>query len=298
MACPVCKTEEIENKYPDLADYEYSTISSVDYIRCSNCGLISQKPLPKLEEIESFYPEDYRNYMPLGSGLFTFLKKYRFNQQAKKLAKYIPNEKSKILEIGYGNGQLLVGLKDLDYHKLYGQDFSNNASHLLKLHGVQTVIGNAEKELGFKEEFDVIILNNVIEHFLDPEAVIKNCKKKLAPGGKIILLTPNTDAWDLKFFAKHWAGFHAPRHTFLFNKNNLSLLAHNCGFAKSIFHQEPDAAQWGISMQNKLQDSFLKTKLKNGMAFYTLALVALFMPFSIIQNLCGNSESMLCIFEA
>ncbi len=297
MSCFVCKTNEAEIKYTELDDFEYGSYQPVNYSRCAGCGLLSQHPLPKSEDIETFYPENYRNYMPLGDGLFTFLKKYRFEQQAKKLAKHFPDTKSRILEIGYGNGQLLVALKNLGYDKLYGQDFSDKASHLLKVHGVKTIVANAEKELAFNESFDVIILNNVIEHFLEPEALLQVCQTKLSPAGKVIVITPNSDAWDLKIFAKYWAGFHAPRHTFLFNKNNLALLASNCGFNKINFYAEADAAQWAISMQNFLQTTFLKSKLKNGMAFYLLPLVALFMPFSILQNLCGQSESILSIFS-
>ncbi len=295
MSCIVCSCNQDTIKFTGLKDWEYETCSPIDLYQCSNCGLIYQKPLPKLNDISSFYPSEYRNYLPIGSGVFSQLKKIKFRNQAKKLTKFF-NKDSKILEIGYGNGELLMAFKDLGYQNLYGCDFSSAAAARLMDNGVQVKIANVEQEIPFAEKFDIILLNNVIEHFLDPIAVMKNCYAKLNPSGQIILFTPNTKAIEFAIFGKYWAGLHIPRHIHLFNKQNLQLIADNCKFSTTKFYTDLDPAQWAISIQNMLQDTKLfHSQLRNGMSFYMVPLSLAFIPVAFLQGLIGNSTGLMCV---
>ena len=296
MSCIVCNSNQ-ELKFQGLKDWEYETYTPIDFYQCSNCGLLSQKPLPRTEEIHSFYPTEYRNYLPIGSGIFSQLKKIKFRNQAQKLSKFFKQD-SRILEIGYGNGELLLAFKDLGYHNLYGCDFSNDATERLTQNGIHIQVANVEQEIPFKKEFDIILLNNVIEHFLDPVAVIKNCYSKLKPGGQLILFTPNTRAMEFKIFGKYWAGLHVPRHIHLFNKHNLEIMAHHCQFSSIKFYTDLDPAQWAISVQNLLQDSkAFHSKLRNGMSFYMVPLSIIFIPIALLQRLTGNSTGILAVLK-
>lgn len=296
MNCPVCDSNQESLKFAGLKDWEYETCSSIDFYQCGDCGLLFQKPLPSIDLISSFYPKNYRNYLPIGSGIFSQLKKIKFRDQAKKLSGVFGERSAKILEIGYGNGELLIAFQDLDYKNLYGCDFSDTAAKRLTEKGIQVKIANVEREIPFDEKFDIIILNNVIEHFLDPVAVMKNCHSKLKPDGQLILFTPNTKAIEFKIFGKYWAGLHIPRHIHLFNQANLELMAHNSGFFSIRFHADLDPAQWAISIQNSLQDTKLfHSPLKNGMSFYMVPLSLMFIPVTLLQRLMENSTGLMCI---
>lgn len=297
MNCIACGSNQESLRFTKLMDWEYETCSPIDFYQCSNCKLLYQKPFPKLEEIHSFYPAEYRNYLPIGSGLFSQLKKLKFRTQAKKLAKFF-NKDSKILEIGYGNGELLMAFKDLGYPNLYGCDFSSAAAERLMQNGIQIQVANVEQNIPFNQGFDIIILNNVIEHFLDPIAVMKNCHAKLNPSGQIILFTPNTRAIEFGIFGRYWAGLHIPRHIHLFNKQNLQLIAENCKFSAIKFYNDLDPAQWAISIQNLLQDTKLfHSQLKNGMSFYMVPLSLAFIPVALLQGLIGNSTGLMCVLK-
>lgn len=296
MNCVICNASDIVLAYSKVEDLEYLSYEPVDYYKCSNCGLIFQEPLPTLSSLVKFYPDNYRNHMPAkGGGLFAFLKKKKFQQQARRLVKNI-KANSRILEIGYGNGELLKALSSLGFKDLYGCDFSSKNYDLLSSLGIQIEIANVESSIPFEENFDLIILNNVIEHFLDPISVLTNCYSRLNHGGKIIILTPNADAFELDIFGKYWAGFHAPRHTYIFNQKNLDILAAQLGFRELRFSCESDPGQWAISVQNFYQSlSMTKTKLVNGMAFYTVFFALLFLPFSYLQNLLKRPTSLFVL---
>lgn len=297
MKCIICNSTDQELIFKGIKDLEYETYKPVNYMICKNCGLIFQSPLPGPDELKTFYPDEYRNYLPVRENFFSFLKNIQFQNLANKIAKNL-NKDSKILEIGFGNGQLLLVLKQKGYEKLYGCDFTDKVFSSLKDKGIKLAVANIEESFPFNEKFDLIIMNNVIEHFLNPVKVLQNCKNHLSPTGKMILITPNSNALELLIFKKYWAGFHAPRHTFIFNDKNMSLLSKNLGFSKTEIKPMIDAGQLSISIQNVFQDWFItKSKLKNGMSWYLMPLTLIFAPFAAFQNLTDKGTSMMCILK-
>lgn len=296
--CLICNLSNYSLLYNEIKDFEYSTYKPVDYFICNNCGLITQYPLPDINLLSTFYPSEYRNFLPQEETLFSSLKNIQFITLAKKITRYIKNKNAKILEVGPGNGNLLSAMKLKGYENLYGIDFKDNAFKDLEKKGIKTALSNIEEGNPFNEKFDVVIMNNVIEHFLNPFNVLRNLKKSLSKDGKIILITPNSNAIELLLFKNYWAGFHAPRHIYLFNDKNIRLLAQGLDFLKVIVKPIVDPGQWSISIQNIFQDKELtKTKLKNGMAWYLMPLSLVTTPVAISQNLIGRSTSMMCVLE-
>src|SRR3989338_10779021 len=108
MKCIICNSNNQELMFKNIKDFEYETNKPVDYVICKSCSLIFQHPLPKADLLPNFYPEDYRNYLPLNEDLFSSLKKIQFKSLTSKVTKHIKNKDAKILEIGFGNGQLLL----------------------------------------------------------------------------------------------------------------------------------------------------------------------------------------------
>ncbi|OGI20837.1 MAG: hypothetical protein A3B68_09915 [Candidatus Melainabacteria bacterium RIFCSPHIGHO2_02_FULL_34_12] len=295
MPCIACNSNDSELMFENISDLEYETYKPVNYFKCKNCNLIFQNPVPDTKILSSFYPSEYRNFLPEGKSIFSFLKDIQFLMLASKISKHL-EKNSKILEIGYGNGQLLSTIQKKGYKNLYGTDFTDENSEVLLKKRIKVATSNIEERFPFNESFDVIIMNNVIEHFSNPKKVLKICKEHLSENGKIILITPNSTAFELKIFKKHWAGFHAPRHTFIFNRQNIKELATNLGFKDVSFEPVSDPGQWSISIQNILQNKKLtKVKLKNGMAWYLMPLSLLFAPVSTVQNFTDRSTGMMCV---
>ena len=295
MSCIICNSNNQKLLFKDVLDLEYSTYKPVSYILCKNCNLISQDPVPPKSLIKTFYPEDYRNYLPINDSFFSLLKRIQFTNLAAKISKYI-NKDSKILEIGCGNGELLLASQKKGFSKLYGCDFTHENLKTLIENKINVQACDIEKDFPFNEPFDLIIMNNVIEHFINPEKVLINCKNNLQENGKIILITPNSNALEFSIFKKYWAGLHSPRHTFIFNSANIQMLAKKSGFTKIEIKPITDAGQWSISIQNLLQSTNItKTKLKNGLAFYALPISLVFAPIALFQNVIGKSTSMMCV---
>ena len=87
--------------------------------------------------------------------------------------------------------------------------------------------------------YDLITAFHVIEHLPDPLQVLKSLAEKLSSNGQIIIEVPSSEdalltLYDSDAFQRftYWS-----QHLFLFNSNNLGLLAKKAGLAvKAIQH--------------------------------------------------------------
>jgi SAM-dependent methyltransferase len=109
--------------------------------------------------------------------------------------KYAISKDSKILDVGCGRGDFLNGFINLGCIG-YGVDFTNAAKkYCPKAKLFQADIEN--DGMPFEDDyFDVIFSKSVIEHFYDPDILIKECKRCLKPGGKIIVMAPS---WEYNY---------------------------------------------------------------------------------------------------
>lgn len=67
-------------------------------------------------------------------------------------------------------------------------------------------------------------MNHVIELVLDPVGVLTRVADFLAPGGRIVLATPNIRGIGFALYGSCWYHMDAPRHLFLFDTRTVRLL--------------------------------------------------------------------------
>lgn len=131
-------------------------------------------------DIESYYSES--------NPVIRYVEKRRVSLVLKLLS---PQENEKIFEVGCGAGHVLQGVS---VGQLYGIDLS------------ERMLSLARKRLGDKVElkkcnagkidypddfFDKIICTEVLEHTLDPIAVLREIKRVARTGGTVVLSIPN-----------------------------------------------------------------------------------------------------------
>ena len=301
--CLVCGGDGFEKKYGNVSDYEYGTYHPVDFVVCNYCGLVVQSPLPKTGDIPSFYPAEYRNHLNFSNGFFySKLKKFQLWWFASKLERFLPDKtiskNAKILEIGCGSGALLIALKEKGYERLWGSDLLNASAKQLSGKNIMFKKGDIVEKFPFKEKFDMIILNHVFEHLLDPKSVLQKCHDHLSKNGKIIIVMPNSDSLVSAIFKEKWDGLNAPRHLFIFSPRTMEILKKKLGFNRLTFYPMPDPLNWSISFQNFLQSQpIFQTKLKNGLAWYTIPFGLLFTPVAVLSTIGKKSAGMLYLYE-
>lgn len=291
MECSACKSRDQKVLFPNCIDLEYGQREGHDVYECLSCNLVYLYPTPTIEELLSFYPSYYHGYKKSFSRLTNFLISLNIKFRANLYKKLIGKE-GRILEIGAADGNDFFLLRQYGNWDFWGIEFNDDIAKRGRKNGLNIITGTLE-EYDFKDtKFDLIIMNNLIEHVVDPEKCLKKAKKILKPEGIIVGETPNTHSLDFYLFGRYWGGLHIPRHTFLFNQRNLKLLGEKVGLSVEV-DQKIDTNHWAGSVQNYFQSKkFLRTKLKNGRTWYYPSLLLVFIPLNFLQKIFGFSGVM------
>ena len=113
-----------------------------------------------------------------------------------------PLEQLKILDIGSGGGLLCEPLNRLGA-KVVGIDASSNNIQVAKLHAKEMnlnikYIHSAPENINLKNEFDVVLSMEVVEHVADINLFIEKCSKLIKKNGIMFVSTINK---NLKSYA-------------------------------------------------------------------------------------------------
>ncbi len=114
-----------------------------------------------------------------------------------------------ILDVGCGHGILGKNLKrDVPERKVFGIEYDILAAEAAKLNLDQVVTGDIQTMiLPFQGAiFDCIIFADILEHLLEPAAVLRKLKPYLKPNGVIICSIPNMRHYAviLKLIREGW----------------------------------------------------------------------------------------------
>jgi SAM-dependent methyltransferase len=78
--------------------------------------------------------------------------------------------------------------------------------------------------------FDAAAMFDTIEHLFDPRAALTAIGRALAPGGSLLIATPNFGALSRLLLGKSWAVLSPLEHMYYFEEPTLGRLVEDCGF--------------------------------------------------------------------
>ncbi|MBB1163310.1 class I SAM-dependent methyltransferase [Aquariibacter albus] len=108
-----------------------------------------------------------------------------------EIAALVTRPPKRVLEVGCGGGSFSAHFPEVSEY--WGiepvQAMAERAS--AKLHKV--LVGMVEAHLDALPDayFDLIVCNDVLEHMIDPQAVLRALQSKMAPGGELVGSVPN-----------------------------------------------------------------------------------------------------------
>jgi SAM-dependent methyltransferase len=185
-----------------------------DLYRCRACGTVQQPSLPSGEELYELY-RDMRDdaYLEEEQGR---------RRTARRLLDLIAKSVSRgrLLDVGCGHGLLLDEARKRGYD-VKGLDLSRAAAaHAREAYGLEVAETTLHDPTLDGERYDVIVLADVIEHLDDPLRALDRCAELLAPGGALLLVTPDPASRTARLVGSRWWGY-LPAHLCLFPLSTL-----------------------------------------------------------------------------
>ena len=238
-------------------DYEYKTSEDIfSAVQCDSCSLVYLNPRPAITEFETIYPPNYHAF-EFSPKQYGFVYKVRARLEANRTLKRCKEleDNARILDVGCGDGFHLNLLKQYGNKnwKLEGIDLDKRAVDAANKSGLKVHLGSVEEMQLTPDGYDLVFMIQTIEHVEKPSGVISAIYKLLKPGGKLVIVTDNTDSLDFKYFKnRFWGGYHFPRHWNLFNKRSLTKLAEKSGFKVEDLTTIVSPVNWVYSIHNSL----------------------------------------------
>lgn len=98
----------------------------------------------------------------------------------------------RVLDVGCGNGLLLQHLASR-FDERVGVDFALSEHALsLRAEGIEMICADVAQGLPFDAgQFDAVASLDVLEHVFDPLTFLRELRRVLRPGGRLVITTPN-----------------------------------------------------------------------------------------------------------
>lgn len=291
--CPHCGPQFVREPCGQGVDYEYHTTGTqhFTFVRCSSCRTILLDPRPSDAEIPGLYPPDYEPYrfaeLPALVRWGRELVQYR---KVRELLRWAP-ESATIVDVGCGAGATLrLVRKFAPGRRLIGWDFPGPHLDQLRDAGFETIAAPIVAE-NVPCQVDVFVMNQVIEHVTEPDALLSALHAALRPGGLVFIETPDTEGLDAKWFRTGlWGGYHIPRHMVLFDRAGLRSLLEKSGFRVVASASLPSPAFW-IQSLHHLSEACGLSRVARLCSLRNLGLVGAFTALDLLTGRFASTSN-------
>ena len=222
---PPVAPEELDSLYKRY----YSNPPSEMVEATGNSPYIGYNRMSPWEKIILHAPIEYIERLLPNSWIDNTLSELQQILEASKVDTTYP---LRVLDAGCFEGHLLSQIRENTCWAGFGIEPNDEAVRLAKEKGHHVWHGHAENAaeiIPCDQQFDVIYMGQSIEHVNDPVHVLRRLRLLLAPGGALVMSTPNLDSRQIDWFGPTWAHWHLPYHRYIFSRTGLQALAHQAG---------------------------------------------------------------------
>jgi 2-polyprenyl-3-methyl-5-hydroxy-6-metoxy-1,4-benzoquinol methylase len=235
IRCPVCEgicffpeTEIFDDRYGEPNRYQLA--------RCGVCGHLATAP--RLRELDlpglygTYYPRrnisahDVAHEAAKAKRGFACL--VRWWNGTDNQGQYSVRAGETMLDVGCGSGTSLLEAKALGA-TAFGIEADPNVKPIAANLGLTIHFGNLQDRPFPEQTFDLIVMNQVIEHLPDPDEGLRELSERLAPNGRMALAFPNIDSLWRRLSGRGWINWHIPYHLHHFDLKHFERMVRRCG---------------------------------------------------------------------
>jgi SAM-dependent methyltransferase len=242
-----------------LADPTIGKRLSLQYLECTGCGLIAINPLPRFADIDRTSFDGERNvvaWVDVDWNVYESGKRdvIRIVEEQYVFDDY--RRTNRLLDVSCGPGVSLAWLRDAKAWQVDGTDPDQHSVRLAQQRYGLTIHNGLIHQLRAPAgKYDLVLMDNSLEHTFDPLATLLEAYRLLRPGGALFVFVPNSDGLSTIHLGDnvHWG------HWFLYSPRALVRMLERIGFrvTRLIAIQNPvnpRLAEVGVDAAAQLDD--------------------------------------------
>jgi SAM-dependent methyltransferase len=197
----------------------------LEFASCSRCGAWQQDRFLTEEEEAAFY-DRYPNLAynaPAWEVAFLAERMRRIERWRRP---------GRLLDVGCGRGYLVAAAvrRGWDAHGIEMSVQARSAA-LPEVAG-RIRVSRLEELAGEDHVYDVVSLFHVLEHLRDPGGALVLLRRRLSPGGLLIIATPDAGSLTARLLARRWSAFRMIDHCVLYTAHALAVLLERSGYER------------------------------------------------------------------
>ena len=223
MRCLICGSTELGALYGGIRDRFGVAEGEYRFLHCHDCGSATLDAPPAADDVAALYPERYTFNRADGetSALRATLAALEwrlfyaptYRRRVAIFRRLTGLRRGRLLEIGCGPGLLLAHFRDAGYDVEGAELCAADAVHGRERYGLAIREGRVETLPLEGGRYDAVVMINVLEHILDPAAVLRRSYEVLRPGGCVMAGVPVVDSAYARLLGARWGAVtEAPRH--------------------------------------------------------------------------------------
>ena len=282
--CPLCGTSVVNAPYRFLKAGRESQVYS-----CEKCDFLFGRPV--------FIPEQSQRKMDTitdaelyNSKLLRLLhRELILKREVRKVRSILGKGHHRVLDIGCGTGWTSAFWRDNGFDVTGLEPSAARRTVAQEKYGIP-VIGSYLEEVEIEEQYDLVILRHIIEHFEEPRDLLEKAARFVAPDGLLLVIVPNIKCLGRYLFDTHWTWV-LPWHCNFFSPRSLQVLVQSVGFNNIKSYQTPSPMYYQESLLRRFPVPFLK---KCFQAISPAGMLA-FSPFIAAGLLFGLGDNLCAI---
>jgi 2-polyprenyl-3-methyl-5-hydroxy-6-metoxy-1,4-benzoquinol methylase len=242
VACRLCGSPRSRHMHSG-PDYFMRLPGVFHLVRCEECSLLYQNPRPPLAEIGRYYPDHYGSYgsaqagLRTRSGLMGRIIRRGMNKRCHFLDRAVParaGRPRRHLDVGCASGLFMEAMQGHGW-QVEGVELNETAARTTSARlGVPVFTGPFEEAHYPDASFDAVTMWDVLEHFHDPLASLRELRRIVRPGGALFVRVPNAASYVARLCGRYWVGYDLPRHMTVFTPKTLRRALTQAGFEQIV----------------------------------------------------------------
>jgi 2-polyprenyl-3-methyl-5-hydroxy-6-metoxy-1,4-benzoquinol methylase len=224
--CPACLTPV--EKSAQFCSVPIGIKNNVEVRRCIACQSIYKLQIPDPEELKN-------QYLSITYYSFYLQPKMSAGMQSRLQRVSRVCRPRKILDVGCGNGDMVRAYLNAGW-EAYGVD-----PYLRDLPFCHNILAGLlyKRDLAIESlpvtNFDTVTLWYVLEHVVDPHALIMGIARHMISGGRIFMLVPWSQSLACRIYRGRWSEIMLAEHLVTYSQPGLIQLLSNTGFSSPKF---------------------------------------------------------------